>query len=127
MGFDQHNLKDNIRQGSYGFPKTLKLSLEGLAFLNACLQYDTNDRIDWKELTNHPYIAFDPRKDSASEDALFLSYCEDTGSYKSEEEHTKVMRNPYKWMRENQDKVVPLSVRGQVQFDKVYADRLEKF
>lgn len=36
-GMNQNDLKKNLIKGEYKFPKTLKLSLEGLNFLNSCL------------------------------------------------------------------------------------------
>lgn len=46
-GRNQRNLEMNIAKGTYMFPKTLKLSLEGLSFLNSCLQYEADARISW--------------------------------------------------------------------------------
>lgn len=39
-GVNQLNLLENLKIGDYNFPKTVKLSLMGADFLNACLQYD---------------------------------------------------------------------------------------
>mmetsp|Transcript_7252 Transcript_7252/g.5246 ORF Transcript_7252/g.5246 Transcript_7252/m.5246 type:complete len:117 (+) Transcript_7252:610-960(+) len=36
-GMNQRDLQRNLTKGEYKFPKTLKLSLEGLNFLNSCL------------------------------------------------------------------------------------------
>lgn len=36
-GRNQRNLGENIAKGTYKFPKTLRLSLEGLHFLESCL------------------------------------------------------------------------------------------
>ena len=36
-GRNQNHLGENINKGTYMFPKTLKLSLEGLSFIEACL------------------------------------------------------------------------------------------
>ena len=36
-GTDQANLAENIMRGTYYFPKTIKFSIQGLSFLNACL------------------------------------------------------------------------------------------
>lgn len=43
-GTSQGNLAENIARGHYYFPKTLKFSIQGLAFLNSCLQYDHSRR-----------------------------------------------------------------------------------
>lgn len=39
-GTDKNDLKRNLEKGNYGLPKKLKLSLQGLDFLNGCLQFD---------------------------------------------------------------------------------------
>ena len=36
-GRNQLNLLENIMKGDYYFPKTVKLSLKGLSFMNSCL------------------------------------------------------------------------------------------
>ena len=36
-GLNREDLKKNLEKGEYKFPKKLKLSLEGLHFLNGCL------------------------------------------------------------------------------------------
>lgn len=59
-GKDKADLKRNIERGQYGLPKNLKLSLEGLDFLNNCLQFDQEKRLSWSQLVSHPYIKNDP-------------------------------------------------------------------
>ena len=39
-GRDKPDLKRNLERGQYGLPKNIKLSLEGLDFLNVCLQFE---------------------------------------------------------------------------------------
>jgi serine/threonine protein kinase len=39
-GKDKPDLKRNLERGQYGLPKNIKLSLEGLDFLNGCLQFE---------------------------------------------------------------------------------------
>jgi len=39
-GRDKNDLRRNLEAGFYKLPKTLKLSLQGLHFLNGCLQFD---------------------------------------------------------------------------------------
>ena len=73
-GRNQRNLQENIAKGTYMFPKTLKLSLEGLSFLNQCLQYEHDKRLDWTDMLNHSYIQ-DADRPQASDSELFLSYC----------------------------------------------------
>ena len=58
-GTSQTNLFENIAKGDYKFPKTLKFSLQGLSFLNMCLQYDHKMRPTLQELARHPYIAIE--------------------------------------------------------------------
>lgn len=58
-GTSQTNLFENIAKGDYKFPKTLKFSLQGLSFLNMCLQYDHRMRPTLQELAMHPYIAIE--------------------------------------------------------------------
>jgi serine/threonine protein kinase len=36
-GRDKPDLKRNLETGSYGLPRSIRLSLEGLDFLNGCL------------------------------------------------------------------------------------------
>jgi len=36
-GTDVESLKQNLKDGNWALPKTIKLSLEGLDFLNSCL------------------------------------------------------------------------------------------
>jgi len=55
-GTNQRNLKHNLAKGSYQFPKTLRLSLLGLDFINQCLQYDSSKRPTLQQLLDHPYF-----------------------------------------------------------------------
>lgn len=87
-GRNQRNLIENIAKGTYKIPKTIRLSLEGLTFLESCLQFDVQKRIDWKDLEKHPYIQFAEDPDEA-QDQLCLSYIENAGKY--ENEHKKVL------------------------------------
>ena len=56
-GTSQANLAENISRGTYYFPKTCKLSLTGLSFMNACLQYQYNERPSLQDLVAHSYLA----------------------------------------------------------------------
>ena len=58
-GTNKDNLKDNLEQGNYRFPKHIRMSLEGLDFLNCCLQHNPADRMDWDELMRHNYLNYD--------------------------------------------------------------------
>lgn len=68
-GFDpftaqtKEQLRDNLKKGEWNLPKTIPLSLEGLSFLNSCLQYDADKRIKISELIYTPYILDDPREE----------------------------------------------------------------
>ena len=55
-GTNQRSLKHNLAKGNYLFPKTLKLSLLGLDFINQCLQYDSAKRPSLQSLVDHPYF-----------------------------------------------------------------------
>jgi len=46
-----------VQTGEYFIPKTVKLSLQGLDFLNSCLKFDSAERHSMLELLNHPYIS----------------------------------------------------------------------
>ena len=55
-GFDIGSLKANIRKGDYPIPKTIRLSVEGLDFINNCLKYDVAERFEWHDLLAHPFM-----------------------------------------------------------------------
>ena len=62
-GKNKADLKNNLEVGNYRFPKSIKMSLEGLDFLNCCLQHDPKERLSWDALLTHPYLNYDFRKD----------------------------------------------------------------
>lgn len=121
-GMNQRDLQRNLTKGEYKFPKSLKLSLEGLNFLNSCLQYDPEKRISWDQLKNHPYIVEHPLSKENQE--LFLSYCDKTGEY-TREDHQQLMRNPYKWM--NDQNAVKINAKDPEAFMKMYNQKVNKF
>jgi len=41
------------------FPKSIRMSLEGLEFLNCCLQHNPEDRMTWTDLMKHQYLNYD--------------------------------------------------------------------
>jgi serine/threonine protein kinase len=47
-GVNKSDLKNNLEKGTYKIPKKLKLSLKGLGFINGCLQFDPNKRLNWE-------------------------------------------------------------------------------
>lgn len=65
------------------------MSLEGLDFLNCCLQHEPNDRLSWDELLKHNYFNYDYNKalngqndmGKSEQDELLLSYNEQSGIY----------------------------------------------
>ena len=86
-GKNQNDLVLNIKKGDYCFPKTVKMSVEGLVFLNSCLQNDVNQRFDWNEMESHCYIQqehFLAKEtevvDEKLDNILFLSQVGDTGT-----------------------------------------------
>jgi len=46
-GTNKANLAQNIKNGDYSIPKTIKLSLEAIEFLNKCLQFDADKRMSF--------------------------------------------------------------------------------
>jgi serine/threonine protein kinase len=59
-GRDKTDLKKNLLIGDYGLPRELRLSLQGLDFLNSCLQFESSQRLSWNDLVQHPYIKDSP-------------------------------------------------------------------
>ena len=95
-GRDKADLKRNLESGDYRFPKHIKMSLEGLDFLNCCLQHDPKDRLSWDDLMKHSYLNYDHTKymqavqpdgqpvnqnNAGPDDDLLLSYNEESGIY----------------------------------------------
>ena len=58
-GTSKDDLKKNLENGNYRLPKSIKISLEGLDFMNCCLQHNPNDRLSWEELLKHQYLNYD--------------------------------------------------------------------
>ena len=137
-GTSQTNLLENIAKGDYFFPKTCKFSLQGLSFLNMCLQYNHEQRPSLVELTTHPYISMDEALEESQADDLFLSFHPATKSFKKDKplndlgtctgtgSHAEVLKAPYQWMKFNPDKVIPLNVHGNDQYEKVVLERYTK-
>lgn len=61
-GTNKDDLKRNLERGNYRFPRHIKLSLEGLHFLNCCLKHDPKDRLSWEEVLKHSYLDYDYTK-----------------------------------------------------------------
>ena len=75
-GRDKTDLKNNLENGQYKLPKKLQLSLQGLDFLNCCLQFEQEKRMSWAELIKHPYIT---GGDEVIEEEMHLSYSQAHG------------------------------------------------
>jgi len=58
----------NLVKGDWAFPKTVKISLAGLNFLNSCLTYDPDQRMTLEALLHSPYITEDPRNEEECKD-----------------------------------------------------------
>lgn len=94
-GRNKDDLKRNLEQGDYRFPKHIKMSLEGLDFLNCCLQHNPDDRLSWDDLMKHSYLNYDhtqymvnekglspnAMKNADDPHELLLSYNEQSGIY----------------------------------------------
>jgi serine/threonine protein kinase len=114
-GTSLQNLQENIARGTYQIPKTIKLSTTGLDFLDKCLKYNPDERFGWQQLADHGYIQHteyemladipDPKRDSF----LYLSTIE--------MKHEEVLKDPYKWLRNNKDLTYVLNVRNEEQFN----------
>lgn len=79
-GSNRDDLKKNLERGNYRFPKEIKLTLDGLHFLNCCLKHDPKERISWDEILKHPYLNYD-YNEAQPQNELLLSYQEDSGMY----------------------------------------------
>lgn len=62
-GTSKEDLKRNLERGNYRLPKTIRMSLEGLDFMNCCLQHNPKERMSWVELLKHSYLKYDFNKD----------------------------------------------------------------
>ena len=45
-----------VEKGNYTFPKELKASVEIITFINGLLQYDSEKRLNWEQIKQHPFI-----------------------------------------------------------------------
>ena len=76
-GEDEMDLQNKIEKGVYRISKSLKLSLRGFTFLNGCLQYDSNKRLNWDQIFKHEFWKQMP----GTEEELYLSFSEVTGHF----------------------------------------------
>lgn len=122
-GTSKDDLKRNLDRGQFKFPKGIRMSLEGLDFLNCCLQYNPDDRMDWNQLIKHTYINYDSTKYMGDKgekpDDLMLSFLEDKGLYttlKSSDAHNKL----------NNKNAIMLNTRNPQMFEDVYYKTIQK-
>eukprot|EP00826_Nyctotherus_ovalis_P041615 TRINITY_DN4220_c0_g3_i1.p1 TRINITY_DN4220_c0_g3~~TRINITY_DN4220_c0_g3_i1.p1 ORF type:complete len:381 (+),score=99.84 TRINITY_DN4220_c0_g3_i1:153-1295(+) len=54
---DKESLKRVVNMGEYRLPKALELSTEAVDFISSCLQYNAGNRLDWRDLSTHPFIS----------------------------------------------------------------------
>lgn len=47
--------------GTYSISKEITFSLQGLLFLNNCLDFNEESRLGWNELVNHSYLKTDSK------------------------------------------------------------------
>lgn len=51
-----NDLKVQIARGTYVLPKSLKLSVEAITFINGLLQFSPEKRMGWDKIRTHPFI-----------------------------------------------------------------------
>jgi serine/threonine protein kinase len=118
-GKDKPDLVKNIEKGEYSIPKMIHFSLEGLSFLNSCLQFEAEKRLSFEDLINHPYITFDPRteqKISKPANQLMMSYCPESGNLQAENypnSHKNIIKSPHFLIKQNEDQVVKLNCKDE--------------
>ena len=129
-GTNKENLKDNLESGNYRFPKHIKMSLEGLDFLNCCLQHNPKDRMDWDELLKHNYVNYDHTQyiqdpgvaskeaKAQAENELLLSYNDESGIY------SVIMNNdPHHQL--NEHNAILLNTKNPVYYQQTYEKTLQ--
>jgi serine/threonine protein kinase len=130
-GTNREDLKRNLEKGTYKLPKKLKLSLQGLDFINCCLQFDPSKRMAWSDLIKHPYITGDPKKENL-EEQLHLSYSQMNGHYQIDQNDQKVdescvmmKMDPYNYL--NEKNAILLNCKNPQQYNDVYVKTIEKY
>ena len=129
-GRDKNDLKRNLEKGVYKLPKKLKMSLQGLDFLNCCLQFEQAKRMSWNDLIQHPYITNDPRNEKP-EDQLRLSYSEAYGQYirgdmldQIDQSCLMMQENPQAYL--NDKNAILLNCKDSAQFNNIYERAIEQ-
>ena len=57
--FYENNIKglmNKIKDGTYTLPKSKKISLEIISFINGLLQFNPDKRMNWEQIKKHPFI-----------------------------------------------------------------------
>lgn len=134
-GRNKEDLKRNLESGNYRFPKHIKLSLEGLDFLNCCLQHNPKDRLSWEDLMRHSYLNYDHTQfiqkvkangqavdqsvpeDNANE--LLLSYNEQYGMYS-----TVIKNDPHAQMDEKN--AILINTKDPLYYQQTYEKTLRR-
>jgi serine/threonine protein kinase len=100
-----------VQKGEYFIPKTVKLSLQGLDFLNSCLKFNSAERLSMMQLLHHPYISMDEQLESAGDisEQLYLSYMPTS--------HQKVRQDPTEWAKKNKKDAVFLNSHSNQKFE----------
>lgn len=133
-----------MQKGEYKFPKKLMISIQGLHFLNCCLQFNTEQRLNWSQLVNHEYIRTLPAQESqeAEQDELiYLTYCKTNDTYVKDDIYQQnktarkegatnlldstvlMMNNPHNYL--NQNNAILLNVNDNSTIQKLYEDTLK--
>ena len=85
----------NLAKGQYFVPKTVGLSMEGLLFLDRCLKYLPEERIQWFEICLADYMQ-SSAYDFQDENTLMLSRI-------NAQEHNQIReaQNPQQYLKHN--------------------------
>lgn len=119
-GMNKEDLKRNIERGNYMFPKNIHLSLEGLDFMNCCLQHNPDERMSWDDLMRHSYLQYDwAKQQQINQSDLMLSYCEDSGIYSAE-----AMHNPHAKL--NQQNAITINTKDPRFYQQTYEKTIMK-
>lgn len=100
------------------------MSLEGLDFLNCCLQHNPEERMDWDELLKHNYLHYDYTKYmgdamAVNQSELMLSYNEDSGVYSA------IMKNNPQYQLNSQNAIL-FNTKNPQYFQQTYERTLMK-
>ena len=125
-GRDRKDLIRNLDKGDFKLPKKLKFTLQGLDFMNCCLQFDSSQRMSWKELIVHPYITTHP-EDQNENNQVHLSYTDATGHYQLDkplDESSLIRADPYSNL--NEKNAILLNCKNPNLYQDIYKKTIEK-